>query len=832
MFKTYKPVNDSTNTITIPNGTKIPVKNIGNIILTPDIELHNALHVPGFQFNLISVHKLCQDMLCTLSFTADKCFIQGHLQKGPPLLLGNLSGGLYGLEGFKSQQIASTSTYDKHCNQTSSVNIDDSQRWHTRLGHLPFTQFKHIPSLAHLKDCKDCGICQVCPAAKQTRSSFPSSSIKTTHAFQLIHIDVWGPYRQSTHNGFTQFLTIVDDFTRTTWIHLLKYKTDVMNDFCQYVETQYNTKILCVRSDNAKELVEGAMLSFYKKKGIASQSSCRDTPQQNGVVERKHRHLLETARALAFQSNLPSKYWGECVLCATYLINRMPLSSLQWLSPYEKLHSQSPTLTHLKSFGCLCFISTSKIHRSKFAPRAHPGVFIGYPLSQKGYKVLDLSTQKIIVTRDIIFHEDHFPFHLSNPTAPNIHPTFLPSHTTLSQHDTPDPNFQSLFTPPRSPAPTLSRSPADSAQTPSPSTVFSPHSPSPTSHISPSPSPIPLRHSTRQTKLPAYLQDYHVPSAHCASTHWCNLVSFNSLPTSHKALLSTAATLVEPTSFLEASQDSNWIEAMNKEVQALESNHTWDVVSLPPNKKPIGCKWVYKLKLKADGTLERYKARLVAKGFTQKYGIDFEETFSPVIKMTTVRCLLAVASHNKWPLHQLDINNAFLHGELNEEVYMKMPPGIPNPTNQVCRLRKSLYGLKQASRQWFAKLLSALQSLGYTQSKNDYSLFIKRVGTHITIAAVYVDDIILTGTDQLEILALKSHLHTSFSIKDLGQLSFFLGIEVATLSTGIVLTHSLRNFSPFVIWIYLKRLLHHCQLIASYMLMKVLMLLIQLISEP
>ena len=227
---------------------------------------------------------------------------------------------------------------------------------------------------------------------------------------------------------------------------------------------------------------------------------------------------------------------------------------------------------------------------------------------------------------------------------------------------------------------------------------------------------------------------------------------------------------------------------MDKEIAALKSNNTWIECELPAQKKAIGCKWVYKVKLKSDGSIERLKARLVAQGFTQKYGIDYLETFSPVVKMTTVRCVLALAASHSWSLFQLDINNAFLHGDLHEEVYMKMPQGIPNPKNLVCKLVKSLYGLKQVSRQWFHKLNTDLQSQGFIQSKNDYSLFLKGSEHTLVIVIVYVDDIIITGEDVPSILQLKQHLHDTFSIKDLGQLHFFLGIEVSHLKNGIVLT--------------------------------------------
>ncbi|KAF5452044.1 hypothetical protein F2P56_027083 [Juglans regia] len=227
---------------------------------------------------------------------------------------------------------------------------------------------------------------------------------------------------------------------------------------------------------------------------------------------------------------------------------------------------------------------------------------------------------------------------------------------------------------------------------------------------------------------------------------------------------------------------------MSTELQALEANSTWTLDHLSPGKKPIGCKWVFKTKLKADGSIERYKARLVAKGYTQVEGLDYHETFAPVAKMTTVRCLLAIAAKKNWIIHQLDVNNAFLHGDLDEEVYMIPPPGYcTQGETRVCRLRKSLYGLKQASRNWFFKLTTVLLDAGFRQSQADHSLFTLITHTSITIVLVYVDDILVAGNDLPQIEFFKNHLFTHFKTKDLGSLKFFLGLEVAHSSAGIFL---------------------------------------------
>jgi hypothetical protein len=197
---------------------------------------------------------------------------------------------------------------------------------------------------------------------------------------------------------------------------------------------------------------------------------------------------------------------------------------------------------------------------------------------------------------------------------------------------------------------------------------------------------------------------------------------------------------------------AEWRHAIQQELEALEKNKTWILAELPPNKKAISCKWIFKLKYNADGSVERHKARLVARGFSQIQGLDYKETFSPVVKMTTLRMLLAIASAKDWHLKQLDINTAFLHGDLVEEVFMTPPQGLNVHNNKlVCKLQNTLYGLKQASRQWNVKLNEALMKLGYKQSKSDYSLFTKGSEDKFTAILVYVDDLVLAGNDIKEI---------------------------------------------------------------------------------
>jgi hypothetical protein len=217
-----------------------------------------------------------------------------------------------------------------------------------------------------------------------------------------------------------------------------------------------------------------------------------------------------------------------------------------------------------------------------------------------------------------------------------------------------------------------------------------------------------------------------------------DFISYDSISSNHRVFFTSIEKEQEPNNYLEAINNPVWTKAMKEELKALEKNETWVIVQLPQNKKPVGCRWVYKIKYNSDGTIERYKARLVAKGYTQTYGIDYYETFAPVAKMNTVRILFSIAVNQNWKLYQMDVKNAFLQGTLEEEVYMNLPPGHEKENDQrlVCKLNKSIYGLKQSPRAWYGKLSSYLISCNFKISNADHSLFVKIVGTNTTIVLV------------------------------------------------------------------------------------------------
>nr|GMD06025.1 Retrovirus-related Pol polyprotein from transposon TNT 1-94 [Ipomoea batatas] len=690
--------------------------------------------------------------------------------------------------------------------------------------------------------------------------------------------------------SFVTSSTQVDDHTRMTWVCLMKAKAETctcLQNFIQYVATQFSMCVRVIRTDNGLEF---KMKEFYASKGIEHQTSCVETPQQNSVVERKHQHILNVARALRFQASLPESLWTDCIAHAVYLINtfnRLPSPVIANRTPFEILFGKAANYDNLQVFGCLAYATTKRVNRHKFAPRARPCVFLGFERGMKGYKLYDLYNRKIFVSRDVLFYETRFPFAAANPNWDCLEckstqigslpiASFSGSSSFPSSNDITKPapfdfstqNEPSLVGRVQQEAPdtavtenlvehettnnengdTLVGNESDDIfadshtnqlvlhdDHPSASTnqtnildgnesndisayshtnqlVLHDDHPSASTNqtnileqstidigqTNASGSPIPiLRRSTHTRTKPSYLKDYHCHLVRYDLSSSCvqlrntphllqHVISYDKLSPVHKRFVLATSSVVEPKNYNETVCLKCWRDAMQAELDALHANNTWVLTTLPQHKQPIGCKWVYRTKFRADGSVERYKARLVAKGYTQTPGLDYLHTYSPVAKVTTIRTFLAVTAIKGWHIHQLDVNNAFLHGDLYEEVYMSLPPGVePEKPGQICKLVKSLYGLKQASRQWNEKLTEELVHQGFLQASSDHSLFTRGSGESFIALLVYVDDIVVASSDFCQIQELKNHLHTTFGIKDLGSLKYFLDLEVARSHEGI-----------------------------------------------
>lgn len=388
--------------------------------LTSELVLENVLFVPQFQFNLLSVSALTKNNSnMSLSFFSHTCVIQDVLHS-KMIGKGRLVEGLYALDADCC--VPQKTTVDRICNSVDTIrHVVSCDTWHKRLGHLSLDRLNALNFPSFCKDTNNVP-CLVCPLAKQRRLSFASNNNMSKFAFNLVHCDTWGPYHTPTHARYIYFLTLVDDCTRYTWIFLMRHKSDarsIIPKFFSVIETQFNTKIKSFRSDNALELL---FTEYFASKGVVHQFSCVERLEQNSVVERKHQHLLNVARALFFQSRVPIKFWGECVLTAAYLINRILAPILHHQSPYQAFYHTDVDYGFLRVFGSLCFASTLPSHRTKFQPQATTCVFLGYPPRMKGYKVYDIVNKVFFVACDVVFHEDSFPFHTITASADLVDP--------------------------------------------------------------------------------------------------------------------------------------------------------------------------------------------------------------------------------------------------------------------------------------------------------------------------------------------------------------------------------------------------------------------------
>jgi hypothetical protein len=418
-------------------------------------------------------------------------------------------------------------------------------------------------------------------------------------------------------------------------------------------------------------------------------------------------------------------------------------------------------------------VYVSPYNSNKLQPKSIPCVFVGYSPSQYAYRCLDPTANKIYTSRHVVFHDNHFPY--TSLIQPK--PVTYPHTQSIPQ----TPHIILPLNPPRpnAPPPMLT--------TPTTSCAI--------------PQEAPLHSGTASGNDPIAapsLSSHHIvtPNTSAGNNDHYHVVSRsqNNIFKPNKKFYHTSLhplpENLEPSNIRQAMQHSHWRQAVSEEFNALIRNGTWSLVPPPENHSIVDCKWLFRIKRNRDGTISRYKARLVAKGFTQCPGVDFKETFAPVVWPQTIKLILTIALGKGWHMHQLDVNNAFLQGSLKEEVYMNQPPGLKDKQypNHVCKLHKAIYGLRQAPRAWHDALKSFITSHGFTTSKSDPSLFIYVSGPTIAYFLVYVDDLLLTGNDAQFLHNFIHSISNRFSLKNMGTPHYFLGIELIPTDKGLFLS--------------------------------------------
>jgi transposase InsO family protein len=644
---------------------------------------------------------------------------------------------------------------------------DAAWRWHARYGHLHFralyelgakNMVEGLPAISRVEQ-----FCQGCVVGKQHRTPFPRASpYRAQRGLELVHGDLCGPISPATLGGNNYFLLIVDDHSRYMWVETIRTKDEALH-FIRRIkalaENESGLRLGALRTDRGGEFNSKEFAVFCDELGIKHFTTAPYSPQQNGVVERRNQTVVEMARSLLKSMCMPAVFWGEAVRTAVHILNRAPTRSLNGKTPYEAWRGRKPNVSYLRTFGCVAHVKNVGPGVTKLADRSTPMVFIGYEDGSKAFRVYDPAARKLRITRDVVFEEDK-PWPWTADKGIDLHEEFVvvydiePAATT---EERPAPALAN-------PAPALTEeqgqvspcvdSPRSGAASASPSPTSSPATATATS---PPPQPMQTRAS----------HGIFVPSTKYAGEEW---------ETSGLCL----AAAEEPASVEHALADVAWRGAMEEEMKSILDNNTWELTTLPAGHRAIGMKWVFKVKKDPDGNIVKHKARLVAKGYAQRPGIDFDEVFAPVARMETVRLLLGVAAHAGWQVHHMDVKSAFLNGEITEEVYVQQPPGFIDDKRggYVLRLNKALYGLRQAPRAWNAKLDDSLKSLGFQRCPQEHALYRRNDEDSFLLIGVYVDDLIITGSDSIAIARFKKQMHGLFRMSDLGLLSYYLGIEV------------------------------------------------------
>jgi len=455
----------------------------------------------------------------------------------------------------------------------------------------------------------------------------------------------------------------------------LKFKHEVAGVFVKFkkmVENQSGCKIQFLRSDNGKEYTSTQFNLFCEEAGIEHQLTTPYTPQQNGASERRNRYVMEMARCMLQEKEMPKHFWAKAANTTVFLQNRLPSKALKDKTHFEAWNWYKPSLSFLKVFGCVCFAHVPQVKCDKLDKKAILGIFVGYSLVSKAYKVYHPQSGKVTVSRDVHFNEDQ-QWDWKNPQRTigsfnNIESDHLGKQTTeLCENELED-------DPP-----------------------------------------------IRGTRL---LSDIY---------QRCNVA------------------ICEPPCCEEALKDRKWKNAMEEEMLMIQKNKTWELVDRPEDRKMIGVKWVFRTKLNADCSINKYKARLVVKGYAQIFGVDYSDTFAPVSRLDTIILVLAVAAQKGWKVFQLDVKSTFLNGVLQEEIYVEQPKGfmVQGKEDKVYLLKKALYGLKQARRAWYSRINDHLLNIGFVKRLSEFTLYVKHKGNSLLIVSLYVDDMLVTGDDTM-----------------------------------------------------------------------------------
>lgn len=627
-------------------------------------------------------------------------------------------------------------------NRNNKDKMTEKEKWHRTLGHVNFNYLNTICKNQLLDGLpKNLGNeeikCAICIESKMHNLPFENDRKRAKEILEIVHTDLNGPHPTVGNCGVRYFLSFVDDRSKLAKVFCIKSKAEVSKCIVEYVNLVENItgkKIKNLRCDNGKEYINKEVCQFAKEKGISIATCPPYVHELNGVAERFNRTIMDSARCLLKEARVNARFWPEIVKTATYLKNRTLANTIEIKTPYEIFFAEKPNAKYIKLYGSRVFVRTPESQRkSKWDDKAKLGVLLGY--TEVGYRVL--INNKVIVVRYVDVVDNEIKYICFNNDSSNEKNDEIDNENQIND---------------------INDEPNDGSGYESAESIEENRKEIEEENI--------LRRFTRQKKFnPKYCYE-----TYCVYANYCNVNDPNTFEEA-----------------MECEEVEEWQEAMHREVSCIEKNKTWEFVDRPKDKKVIDVKWIFRKK-----SNNIYKARLVVRGYQQKEQI--ENTYSPVAKMETLKILLSYCCQNGMNIEQMDVKTAFLNGIIISEVYVNQPQGYQDGTDRVYKLYKSLYGLRESPRSWYECFHKFMNELKFERSKHDYCLYGKNEEEFAIYLIIFVDDLLIYSKDTSKIQEVKSKLSKRFKMKDMGQVSNYIGIDIENNLEKNVMTLSQENY--------------------------------------
>lgn len=761
------------------------------------VTFKRVAYVEGLKHNLLSVSQITDDDN-EVRFRKQAGII--YSPKGKPLLLAKRERDVYLLD------LSSANDEEETCLFSEST-AELNWLWHKRLSHLNFKNIsllsknklvRGLPQVSYVKD----KVCSACVLGKQTKVQFPSKMLNSIdEPLSMLHMDLFGPISIASLGGKKYTLVIVDEFTRFTWVIFLQFKSEAAQEIISFIKREQRQKSLLVkqmRSDHGTEFKNSTLIDFCDKWGIVQNFAAVRTPQQNGVAERRNRTVIEAARTMLCEGKMKIKFWAEAVNTACFTQNRSIIVKRHGQTAYQMYHNKVPSIHYFHVFGCRCYILNQRDTLCKMSPKSDEGIFVGYSSVSKAYRVYNERRKIVEETINVTFDDS------SLSQSENTTQTDLDSINSLCEElvrcshlEESQPMIDDSESEDERKVEKASQESDEEGYVPN-SSSHDLQSESDQAHQSdlgdqsdPATQTEDASPTSSESDHDIIVHKDHPLDQIIGSVH-AGVKTRSSASNANFCFYSNFLSLMEPKKIEEALQDEDWVESMQEELAEFERNQVWTKVECPPGKTIIGLKWIFRNKMDKDGVVIRNKSRLVAQGYRQEEGIDYDETFAPVARLEAIRLFLAYAAHMDFKLYQMDVKSAFLNGNLQEEVYVKQPPGFVDPKlpNHVFRLNKALYGLKQAPRAWYDTLSMFLIENSFQRGAIDKTLFIKRDKGAILIVQIYVDDIIFGSTNEGLCKWFSSLMSNQYKMSMMGELTYFLGLQIDQKPNGTFINQS------------------------------------------